>query len=937
MSAAGDVSDYDDAARSSLVSSMAATLGVPVADVSLTVTAASVRLVFVVAVPDASTARAVELQASAALPTAAAASTALGVSVETNPVAGTVRTIVSPPSPIAPPLPPPSPTPGAPPTLPSAPPPPPPVARPPPVPPAPPAPLPTRPPLSPSCDVCDNSCRWPDDGVCDDGGEDGYKLGGSNEPSYDPWYYNDAYSYTDETYDLPPWADVWHGHCLLGTDCDDCGIRCHQPSPPPSPPLPPALPPFSPPPPGICEDTCTYGGINADPSRTNNGICEDLVAPADQAYPCDPGTDCTDCGQRDFAACSPQGPCLARLLSNGVCDESCNSLECGHNDCSPGEVVESCIKSVHPALRSVGASTSGRMVQATVRVEPKHLEVSDGWVDLEAVVMLRYHDARLFDGAHNPCKLVMSHMFSISSSEAVTPAQLADKRGRENLVEVPELQARQMIGQARMLARSYELHQKPTPLVQPEHLAYEWYHSLDDLDAIVGANLSANPADASSSYVSVAYHTSMRVSQPHFQFTLYPFDKQQVKITLAEDVFNVSTCGTAAFYDWATLPEHFISMASAWRLDSSASSWTSRREAGGCTITFVIQRKWLGFFLKSLLPSLITVFAGLMGLFLDPASPPLVGSRTALIILAMLISGSNADAHERYPYFMWTDALYLTQMSILAMGLAETMWVHLMIRGHAIKKALAVDAVMRKMLPLVYLACVAFLLTWAGTDDPGLSSLVIVLSLAVLGPAGYCAYMYSYRQLTKKRRQVMLRLSESSCATPAERRALMKRAFQLFDEDKSGSLSPEQTAEILYTLDPTLSRDAAYAKVKESDNEKFSFDDFTDLVTLANPELGALLSRASDAPPENRRNSRRGSSVSLKENSLLKHGAGESDPEHCVLSSDEEAEHQGAKGRGGPKKMVLSRALTRGALNAAAAARGNQDVEEFAPQSDLAV
>ena len=40
---------------------------------------------------------------------------------------------------------------------------------------------------------------------------------------------------------------------------------------------------------------------------------------------------------------------------------------------------------------------------------------------------------------------------------------------------------------------------------------------------------------------------------------------------------------------------------------------------------------------------------------------------------------------------MWTDALYLTQMSILAMGLAETMWVHLMIRGHAIKKALALS------------------------------------------------------------------------------------------------------------------------------------------------------------------------------------------------------------------------------------------------------
>ena len=97
---------------------------------------------------------------------------------------------------------------------------------------------------------------------------------------------------------------------------------------------------------------------------------------------------------------------------------------------------------------------------------------------------------------------------------------------------------------------------------------------------------------------------------------------------------------------------------------------------------------------------------------------------------------------------------------------------------------------------------------------------------------------------------------------------------------------------------------------------------------------------ASDAPPEERRKSRRGSSsVSLKENSLLKHG--ESDPKHCeLLSSDEEAEQNGNRGhaaRSGGGRMLLSRALTRGALNAAAEARGEPGIDEFAPQSDLAV
>ena len=63
MTAAGDVSDYDAAAQASLVSNMASTLGVPEADVSLTVTAASVSLVFEVAVADETQAEAVTQQA----------------------------------------------------------------------------------------------------------------------------------------------------------------------------------------------------------------------------------------------------------------------------------------------------------------------------------------------------------------------------------------------------------------------------------------------------------------------------------------------------------------------------------------------------------------------------------------------------------------------------------------------------------------------------------------------------------------------------------------------------------------------------------------------------------------------------------------------------------------------------------------------------------
>ena len=113
MTATGDVGDYDDTIKDSLIANMAATLGVPEEDVSLTVTAASVRLVFSVAVADDAEADAVSEQADVSLATAADATSALGVDVADTPVTSVVETRVMPPPALPPPSPPPSPPPVA--------------------------------------------------------------------------------------------------------------------------------------------------------------------------------------------------------------------------------------------------------------------------------------------------------------------------------------------------------------------------------------------------------------------------------------------------------------------------------------------------------------------------------------------------------------------------------------------------------------------------------------------------------------------------------------------------------------------------------------------------------------------------------------------------------------------------------------------------------
>ena len=104
MTASGSVSDFDDAKKTSLESSIAAVAGVDASAVTVAITAGSVLITATIAVPASTTVAAVQTSLSSTLGTAAAASTVLGVIVESVP-AITVAAPLPDPSP-PPPLPP---------------------------------------------------------------------------------------------------------------------------------------------------------------------------------------------------------------------------------------------------------------------------------------------------------------------------------------------------------------------------------------------------------------------------------------------------------------------------------------------------------------------------------------------------------------------------------------------------------------------------------------------------------------------------------------------------------------------------------------------------------------------------------------------------------------------------------------------------------------
>jgi hypothetical protein len=86
LTASGSVSDYTDSDKSRLWQKVANAAGVDKSVVTIRVTAASVRITATVAVPDSMTADQVRTSLSSGLGTADAASTALGITVEEEPV-----------------------------------------------------------------------------------------------------------------------------------------------------------------------------------------------------------------------------------------------------------------------------------------------------------------------------------------------------------------------------------------------------------------------------------------------------------------------------------------------------------------------------------------------------------------------------------------------------------------------------------------------------------------------------------------------------------------------------------------------------------------------------------------------------------------------------------------------------------------------------------
>ncbi len=198
---------------------------------------------------------------------------------------------------------------------------------------APPRPPPPPPPSF--CTICLETCLFPSDGDCDDGGP-GSELLHADCPygtdcmdcgprgSTGTICFNHCVS-EDSNWPVTVVNDgdcddggpsSRYDWCLYGTDCEDCGPRPKRMPPPLKPPPAPAVasPPLAPrpvrsppasPPPLACTNTCIQLRMHdfereyfSSTTFASDGDCDD-AGPGSGSSICAYGTDCADCGPRD--------------------------------------------------------------------------------------------------------------------------------------------------------------------------------------------------------------------------------------------------------------------------------------------------------------------------------------------------------------------------------------------------------------------------------------------------------------------------------------------------------------------------------------------------------------------------------------------------------------------------------------------------------------
>ena len=124
---------------------------------------------------------------------------------------------------------------------------------------------------------------------------------------------------------------------------------------------------------------------------------------------------------------------------DGHCDVQCNNRQCGHNDCTPKQIMDKCWAEQQVSGDDLTTEPTSADVAALVTLDRVSLAIDE---DLNEVIgtwafsyTLQWQDPRLLT---SPCALALDNLLSIAPEEAKSEADIKQKRERQKYFWLPQ-------------------------------------------------------------------------------------------------------------------------------------------------------------------------------------------------------------------------------------------------------------------------------------------------------------------------------------------------------------------------------------------------------------------------------------------------------------------------------------------------------------------
>lgn len=519
--------------------------------------------------------------------------------------------------------------------------------------------------------------------------------------------------------------------------------------------------------------------------RCNDGGPGDL---SPIARICALGTDCADCGIRDFCyhcpeACKerneqvPNEACMESMWNDGVCDAECQNSACDFNDCSVTQIIERCME-VQAASGIDYTSNRGLSTEIVLRVYNPSLYIDEN-INTEVYALniefqLTWADPLLFS---SPCHEVL-------------PALLTTREGRSNpnrdAFWVPDI----AVPQERDRDRAQRLRD-----VSAVSLA-----GLPDADGNLLTGLARGHARSTA-------HRPMDLLQS-FNYVRFPFDKQRFEMDIEVVGANISCTSIASQLEAAQL----LPPTSSWYRDGSISAAHPRQNGqtalDTCHITIPLSRFSSVYICQSLIPLIIIVLGALLVLQLNPLVPAMANGRYSVLIFAMVLVslGSGSDLGIGNPtYLIWVDFLKLGQFALLLMAIFENVIVQRLIAHQCTERALRVDRMARNVIPFCIYPIFIGSMVLVGYEHD-VAAIVVFFGgcTAVFCLATMAAFSGEWRE-ARARRKFAKKIGPIDLGKE-ENAHLLEEAFELYDADASGRIDTVEMRRAMQALFPWLSR-----------------------------------------------------------------------------------------------------------------------------------